>query len=66
MILNWILFLCIIFYNTDAYAYIDPGTGGIVLQVIIGAIAAIGIFFNKVKIKIKDKFKKLKSVFKKN
>ena len=66
VVINSILFLCIIFYNTDAYAYIDPGTGGIILQVIIGAIATIGIFFNKAKKKIKDKFIKLKSVFKKN
>ena len=66
MTVNYFFFLCIIFYNTDAYAYIDPGTGGIILQVIIGAVATIGIFFNKVKKKIKDFFIKLKSVFKKN
>lgn len=28
-----------------AYAYIDPGTASIVLQAVIGGIAAAGIFF---------------------
>ena len=32
-------------YTTPAHAYIDPGTASIVLQSIIGAIAAGSLFF---------------------
>jgi hypothetical protein len=28
-----------------AYAYLDPGTASIVLQAVVGAIAAAGLFF---------------------
>ena len=28
---------------TDAVAYLDPGTGSMMLQVILGGIAAIGV-----------------------
>lgn len=56
-------FLTYFILTYNAYAYIDPGTGGIIIQAIIGAIAAISIFFSNLKIKIKNFFKK---VFKKN
>jgi len=29
----------------QAYAYLDPGTASIVLQAVVGAIAAAGLFF---------------------
>ena len=39
---------------TDAFAYLDPGTGSIILQAILGAIAAgfsyCAFYWNKVKI----------------
>ena len=54
-----ILILFLIF-NSKAYAYIDPGIGSIMLQAIIGGIAAtiftIKIYWQK----IKDFFKKKK------
>ena len=54
-----ILILFLIF-NSKAYAYIDPGIGSIMLQAIIGGIAAtiftIKIYWQK----IKDFFKKRK------
>jgi len=31
------------------FMYIDPGTGMIIIQAIIAAIASIGIFFGKIK-----------------
>lgn len=49
-----ILILSLILFSTkNAYAYLDPGTGSIILQAILGAIAA-GIsyctfYWNKVK-----------------
>ena len=35
-----ISFSFIVFFNTKAFAYLDPGTGSIILQGILGAIAA--------------------------
>lgn len=35
-----ILFLL---YMTDTEAYLDPGTGSMLLQVILGGIAAVGV-----------------------
>ena len=49
--------------NTNAYAYIDPGLGSILLQGIIAAIAAtsltIKIYWQKIKDFIKKKKKTL-------
>jgi uncharacterized membrane protein len=40
--------------SLPAYAYIDPGTGSLIIQAIIGAVAAIGvtikIFWHRLKI----------------
>ena len=48
--------------NTNAYAYIDPGMGSIILQGIIGAIAAgsitLKIYWHKIKFFFKKKTKK--------
>ena len=49
------LFSTIIFINfffiNNAYAYIDPGSGSIILQALLGALAAAGatvsIYWNK-------------------
>ncbi len=45
------LLICI--FNTNAFAYIDPGLGSILLQGIIGAIAAVSltvrIYWQKIK-----------------
>ena len=50
------------FSLTSAHAYLDPGTGSIILQAIIGFIAAsitiISIYWNKLKIFIVNLFKK--------
>lgn len=57
------IYLNIIFYfslSTDALAYIDPGTGGFIIQALIGAIAAVSIFFQKIKQSI---IKILKKIF---
>jgi len=43
----------IIFINNKAFAYLDPGTGSIILQGILGAIAAgatyCSIYWQKIK-----------------
>tara|TARA_B100001093_G_C26775341_1_gene992077 strand:+ start:1154 stop:1291 length:138 start_codon:yes stop_codon:yes gene_type:complete len=38
--------------------YIDPGTGMIIIQLIVAAFASVLIFFKKIKAKIKAYFKK--------
>ena len=47
--------------TTNAYAYIDPGTGTIIIQAIVGAIAAgavtIKIYWHKLKTFFKKKKK---------
>ena len=46
--------------STEAYAYLDPGTGSIIIQAILGTIAA---FFTSLAIyweKVKNFLKKLK------
>ena len=52
------MFIFIIFFylllTVSSYAYLDPGTGSIILQLIIGFIAAISswcfIFWSKIKL----------------
>ena len=47
---------------TPAYAYLDPGSGSIILQAILGFIAAtvatMSFYWNKIKIFLKKIFKK--------
>ena len=54
-----------IFLTNNAYAYLDPGTGSIILQALLGAIAAAASYFifywNKVKIFFKKIFNKKKT-----
>ncbi len=33
----------LLIFITDAHAYLDPGTGSMLLQVVLGGIAAIGV-----------------------
>ena len=66
--LNFTMYLKLIFtisitclINTNAYAYLDPGTGTIIIQAIVGTIAAgavtIKIYWYKFKIFFKKKKK---------
>lgn len=40
------------------FLYIDPGSGSMLIQMLIGAAVAIGIFFKKIKIAFLQLFKK--------
>ena len=51
-----IIYILILFPNFS-YAYIDPGTGSIILQALIAMIAGISVFFSNIKVKIKKFFK---------
>ena len=45
MILKQIILIIIVsLYSFNAYAYIDPGTGSVLLQALLGAVAAIGAY----------------------
>jgi|TARA_B110000093_G_C12552374_1_gene238419 uncharacterized membrane protein len=62
MINKTILFLSFFLFTSSAHAYLDPGTGSIILQAIVGAFAAffstLYIFWEKVKIFFSKVFKK--------
>tara|TARA_Y100000590_G_C14998959_1_gene743085 strand:+ start:203 stop:412 length:210 start_codon:yes stop_codon:yes gene_type:complete len=62
----WLTAVLIIFPSSSAYAYLDPGTGSIILQAILGAIAAglmtIKIWWQK----FKSFFSKILNFSKKN
>ena len=49
-------------FSVNAYAYLDPGTGSIILQAIIGFIAAVGatvgLYWHKFKVFFKRLFNK--------
>ena len=49
-------------FITDAYAYLDPGSGSIILQAIITVIATVGsalvLWWKKLKANFKNFFKK--------
>ncbi len=50
--------------NTDAYAYLDPGSGSMILQAILGFIAAalatVSYYWEKVKTLLSKFFRKKK------
>ena len=54
-----ITFVILISNSNYAFAYLDPGTGSIILQAIIGAIAAGLTFFTNFWLKVKNFFKRI-------
>ena len=49
------LFFASSFFIQDAFAYLDPGTGGIIIQAIVGALIGIGITLKIYWYKLKEK-----------
>lgn len=53
---KWIAAALLVFLANPAYAYLDPGTGSMLLQVILGGIAAVGVaiklFWHKIRVAI--------------
>ena len=43
------------FFVSEAYAYLDPGSGSVVIQMLIGALAGVGITMKIYWHKIKEK-----------
>jgi hypothetical protein len=50
-----------LFFLSKAQAYIDPGSGSIILQALLGALAAAGVSISIYWNKLKDFFKKNKN-----
>jgi len=46
------------FFIHDAFAYLDPGTGGIIFQALIGVLIGAGITLKIYWYKLKEKFSK--------
>jgi len=38
-----LIIMLLLLTGSDAYAYLDPGTGSMLLQVILGGVAAVGV-----------------------
>ncbi len=49
------------FLVSDAYAYIDPGSGSMIIQMIIGVLVGVGITVKIYWYKLKEKFFSIKS-----
>ena len=46
-----------LFVSPNAFAYLDPGTGAMIVQAVIAMFIGAGIFFNHMKFKILDFYK---------
>ena len=63
---HFLIIVFIFLMSTNSYAYIDPGTGGILLQALLGAIAAIGAYITLYWRKFKNLLSKIFKVKKKD
>ena len=61
-----LIIVCFFLMSTNSYAYIDPGTGGILLQALLGAIAAIGAYITLYWRKFKNLLNKIFKIKKKD
>ena len=55
MTLKYLILICFLaLFSAPAWAYLDPGTGSMLLQVILGGIAAVGValklFWHKIRV----------------
>lgn len=56
--LYFITFL-FVFLPLPAYAYIDPGTGSMILQVLVAGLVACMVFIQGIRVKIVALFRKI-------
>ena len=61
-----ILVIFISLNSVNAYAYIDPGTGSVLLQALLGAIAAVGAYITLYWRKFKNFLNKIFRIKKKD
>lgn len=52
--MKYLVIITLLLFTPSAWAYLDPGTGSMLLQVILGGIAAIGValklFWHKIRV----------------
>ncbi len=55
------VFLLGTFVSSEAYAYIDPGSGSMIFQMLVGVLVGVGItikiYWTRLKFKFQEKFK---------
>jgi len=51
-----LLCLLLLLFPVNAYAYIDPGTGSIVIQVLVGVAAVVALFAKGIYYRIRRLF----------
>ena len=53
---SWFSIFLLALFAEPAFAYLDPGTGSMLLQVILGGVAAVGValklFWHKIRVAI--------------
>ena len=61
LIISYGVFLLGTLVSSEAYAYIDPGSGSMIIQMLIGALVGVGItikvYWHRIKFKFTEKFK---------
>jgi hypothetical protein len=60
-----LIIISTLFINTNAYAYLDPGTGSIIIQSLLSAIAVAMTILSVYWLKVKNFFLKFIKFFKK-
>ncbi len=50
-----------VFLPSQAHAYFDPGTGSMLVQILVGAVAAVAVFWKRIKTAIMAWFQKKKN-----
>ncbi|HEY8108968.1 MAG TPA: hypothetical protein VIF43_03095 [Patescibacteria group bacterium] len=55
----WATAITVVIVPANAHAYIDPGTGSVIIQAVIGAVVAVGFFLKTNWLRVKTFFKKL-------
>lgn len=64
--MKYIIIFLLIFYSNISYAYLDPGTGSLVIQSVIAAIVGAFYLLKTYKLKLMSFFSKNKNSDKKN
>ncbi len=59
----FIIVLAALALPRPAYAYLDPGTGSFIAQVIIAGLISVGFFMKTFWVNMKKMAKKLKTIF---
>jgi hypothetical protein len=56
ILIVYLAVICVFGFPSTAHAYIDPGTGSLLLQSLAAGFLAVGIYFRRVQAFVKDMF----------